>query len=54
MDAKDTSTIHASRWMSVTTFLMIGILTSGTLFVLTLALNQNHAAMAQKTNLKSE
>ena len=50
MDEKNASTIHASRRMTVTTFLMIGILTSGTLFAFPLVLNQNqhHTVMAQE------
>ena len=40
-------TFHASRRMTATTFLIIGIITS-TLSVFTLLLNQNHTAMAQQ------
>ena len=48
MDEKNTSTIHASRRMTATTFLMIGIIITGTLSVFTSVLNQNHTAMAQQ------
>ena len=42
-------TFHASRHMTATTFLMIGIIIiTGTLSVFTLVLNQNHTAMAQQ------
>ena len=41
-------TFHASRHMTATTFLMIGIIITGTLSVFTSVLNQNHTAMAQQ------
>ena len=42
-------TFHASRHMTATTFLMIGIIIiTGTLSVFTLVLNQNHTAMGQQ------
>jgi len=41
-------TFHASRGMTTTTFLMIGIIATGTLFVFTPVLSQNHSAMAQQ------
>jgi pimeloyl-ACP methyl ester carboxylesterase len=41
-------TFHASRRMTATTFLMIGIIITGTLSVFTSVLNQNHTAMAQQ------
>src|ERR687889_541693 len=48
MVGKDKSSFHASRHLTATTFLMIGIITTGTLFVFTPVLNQNHTAMAQQ------
>src|ERR671921_1783119 len=48
VDGKDKSSFHASRHLTATTFLMIGIITTGTLFVFTPVLNQNHTAMAQQ------
>jgi pimeloyl-ACP methyl ester carboxylesterase len=39
---------HASRRMTATTFLMIGIIITGILSVFTSVLNQNHTAMAQQ------
>jgi len=48
MDRKDRSPIHASYQFTTTTFLIIGIITTGTLFVFTLALNQNHTVVAQQ------
>src|ERR687890_2168502 len=48
MVGKDKSSFHASRHLTATTFLMIGIITTGTLFVFTLILNENHTAMAQQ------
>ena len=50
MVEKDKSKFHASRHMTATTFLLIGIIiiTTSILFVFTLVLNQNHIAMAQK------
>lgn len=48
MVEEDKPSFHASRHMTAITFLMIGIITSGTLFVFTLVLNQNHTAMAQQ------
>jgi pimeloyl-ACP methyl ester carboxylesterase len=48
MVGKDKSSFHASRHLTATTFLMIGIITTGTLFVFTPVLNQNHTAIAQQ------
>jgi pimeloyl-ACP methyl ester carboxylesterase len=49
MVGKDKSALHASRRMTATTFLLIGlIITTSIVFVFTLVLNQNHTAMAQK------
>jgi pimeloyl-ACP methyl ester carboxylesterase len=48
MDKKDKSTFHASHHVTAITFLLIGIITTGTLFVFTPVLNQNHTAMAQQ------
>ena len=49
MVGKDKPTFHASHHMNTITFLLIGlIITTGTLFVFTLVLNQNHTAMAQQ------
>ena len=44
----DKSTFHASRRMIATMFLLIGIITTSTLFAFPLVLNQNHTAMAQQ------
>src|SRR6188472_3093204 len=46
---KDKPSLHASHHVTATTFLMIGIITTNTLFVFTLVLNQNHTAMAHVT-----
>ena len=49
MVGKDKPTFHASSHpVTAITFLMIGIISMGILFVFTLVLNQNHTAMAQK------
>ena len=46
---KDKPTFHASHRVTTITFLLIGIIiTTGTLFVSTPVLNQNHTAMAQQ------
>jgi pimeloyl-ACP methyl ester carboxylesterase len=45
---KDKLSFHASRHMTATTFLLIGIITTSILFVFTPVLNQNHTAMAQQ------
>src|SRR6476620_1018526 len=47
MDLKDRSLYHVP-YHSRTKFLLIGIITTGILFVFTLVLNQNHAVMAQQ------
>jgi pimeloyl-ACP methyl ester carboxylesterase len=48
MSKKDKSTFHASHHVTAITFLLIGIIATGILFAFTLALNQNHTAMAQQ------
>jgi len=48
MDRKDRSPSHAPYQFTATTFLIIGIITTGTLFVFTLALNQSHTVVAQE------
>jgi hypothetical protein len=48
MVEKDKLSFHASRHMTAITFLIIGIITTGILFVFTLVLNQNQTAMAQQ------
>jgi pimeloyl-ACP methyl ester carboxylesterase len=48
MDRMDKSPYHAPRHMIGTTFLLIGIITSSTLFAFTSVLNQNQTAMAQQ------
>jgi hypothetical protein len=48
MDGKDKSTFHTPYHVTTMTFLMIGIITTGILFVFTSVLNQNHTAMAQQ------
>src|SRR5689334_20976001 len=45
---KDKLSFHASRHMTATTFLLIGIIITSILFVFTPVLNQNHTAMAQQ------
>jgi hypothetical protein len=48
IDEKDKSTFHASHHVTTITFLIIGIIATGILFVCTLVLNQNHTAMGQQ------
>jgi hypothetical protein len=48
MVGKDKPKFHASHHATATTFLIIGIITTGILFVSTLVVNQNHTAMAQQ------
>jgi hypothetical protein len=49
MVEKDKLSFHVvSRRMTATTFLLIGIIMTGILFVFTLVLNQNQTAMAQQ------
>ena len=48
IDGKDKSTFHASHHATTITFLIIGIIATGILFVCTLILNQNHTAIAQQ------
>jgi hypothetical protein len=48
MVEKDKSTFHASCQMTATTFLLITIIATGTLFASPLVLNQSHTAMAQQ------
>ncbi|MFL6425672.1 MAG: alpha/beta fold hydrolase, partial [Nitrososphaeraceae archaeon] len=48
MVEKDKLSFHASRHMTAITFLIIGIITTGILFVFTFVLNQNQTAMAQQ------
>ena len=48
MVGKDKPTFHAPHHMMMITFIMIGIIATGTLFVFTTVLNQNHTAMAQQ------
>jgi hypothetical protein len=48
MVGKNKSTFHASHHITAITFLMIGIITIGILFVCTIALYKNHTAMAQQ------
>src|SRR6185312_15100912 len=50
MDCKDRSQSHAS-YHSIRTILLIGIITTGILFVFTLEFNQNHTVMAQQQGL---
>jgi pimeloyl-ACP methyl ester carboxylesterase len=50
MDCKDRSQSHAS-YHSIGTILLIGIITTGILFVFTLEFNQNHTVMAQQQGL---
>jgi alpha/beta hydrolase fold len=51
MVRKDESTFHTSRRMTATTFLLIAIITTGTLFAFPLVLNQSHTAMSQQQQL---
>jgi glyoxylase-like metal-dependent hydrolase (beta-lactamase superfamily II) len=52
MVGKDKPKFHASsHHMTAITFLMIGIITTGTLFAFPLVLNQSHTAMAQQQQL---
>ena len=46
MVSKDKSTLNSSRHITAT-FLLMVIITTGTLFAFPLVLNQNHTAMAQ-------
>jgi len=48
MVRKDKPSFHALHNMTTITFLIIGIITTGILFVFTSILNQNHTAMAQQ------
>ena len=47
-DKRDKPAFHTSHHVTAITFLLIGIITTDTLFVFTLVLNQNHTAMAQE------
>jgi hypothetical protein len=47
-DKRDKPKFHTSHHVTAITFLLIGIITTDTLFVFTLVLNQNHTAMAQE------
>jgi len=49
---KDKPTFHASHHVTAITFLLIGISTTGILFVFTLVSNQNHTAIAQQRKLQ--
>ena len=52
MVGKDKLTFHASHHMNPIPFLLIGlIITTGTLSVFTLLLNQSHTAVAQQSQL---
>ncbi|HYA82725.1 MAG TPA: hypothetical protein VEH06_04660 [Candidatus Bathyarchaeia archaeon] len=46
MVGTDKPAFHASLLVTAITFLLIGIITTSILFVFTLALNQNHTAIA--------
>jgi hypothetical protein len=48
MVGKDKPAFHASHHVTAITFLIIGIIATGILFVFTLVLNQNHTALAQQ------
>src|SRR4029079_2826751 len=48
MVGKNKSTFHASHHITAITFLLIGIITTGTLFVFIPVLYKNHTAMAQQ------
>src|SRR6185437_11004018 len=48
MVGKNKSTFHASHHITAITFLMIGIIATGILFVCTIASYKNHTAMAQQ------
>jgi len=48
MVAKDKPSFHALHHMTTITFLLIGIITTGTLFVFIPVLYKNHTAMAQQ------
>jgi len=48
MVGKNKSTFHASHHITEITFLMIGIIATGILFVCTIASYKNHTAMAQQ------
>ncbi|MFL6364409.1 MAG: alpha/beta fold hydrolase [Nitrososphaeraceae archaeon] len=48
MVGKDKPSYHAQHHVTAITFLIFGIITTSTLFVFTLVLNQNHTAMAQQ------
>src|SRR5689334_2261313 len=48
MVGKDNSTFHASHHITAITFLMIGIIATGILFVFIPVLYKNHTAMAQQ------
>ena len=50
MDRKNRSLSHAP-FHSIATFLLIGIVMTGTFFVFTLILNQNYTVMAQQQGL---
>jgi hypothetical protein len=47
-DKRDKPAFHTSHHVTAITFLLIGIITTDTLFIFTLVLNQNHTAMAQE------
>ena len=47
MVRKDKPKFHISRRMSVTTFFLMTIIISGTLFAFPLVFNRSHTAMAQ-------
>jgi pimeloyl-ACP methyl ester carboxylesterase len=53
MVGKNKSTFHASHHITAITFLMIGIIATGILFVCTIALYKNHTAMAQQQHQPS-
>jgi pimeloyl-ACP methyl ester carboxylesterase len=50
MVGKDKPSYHAQHHVTAITFLIIGIITTSTLYAFPLILNQNHTAMAQQPN----
>ncbi|MFL6381073.1 MAG: alpha/beta fold hydrolase, partial [Nitrososphaeraceae archaeon] len=50
MVGKDKPSYHAQHHVTAITFLIIGIITTSTLYAFPLILNQNHTTMAQQPN----
>jgi hypothetical protein len=53
MVGKDKPKLHTPHRMMLITFIMTGIIATGTLYAFPLILNQNHTAMALQQQLKS-